>query len=470
MGSPSTAKNPSTILVVDDEPSMLRYMRMLLEVDSYEVETVSSGFAAMERVRCSPAPDVVLLDLLMPQMDGIQALEQLRQIRPGLKVIMLTCANDPRKAVQAIRLGAQDYLTKPFHKAELDAALRSCLTTQPSLAETMPWVGEVGELGDDSVFVAASPAMQKIRAQAMQVANINVPVLLLGESGTGKEVVARLIWKLSARAHRTFMKVNCAALPSELLESELFGYEAGAFTGANRAKPGRFELCDKGTILLDEIAEMPPGLQAKLLQVLQDQQFSRLGSRTTVSVDVRILAATNVHIEQALAAKKLREDLYYRLNAFTLYLPPLRERREEIPLLLKQFMAIWAERYARPPLPVSQSFIEACCRCSWPGNVRELENLVKRYLILGDEALALSDLETNGRGQVRTPGTPTNLTGAPAGDLKSLVRGLKGDAEAKAITRTLEQTNWSRKEAARLLNISYKALLYKIRQYGIDQS
>jgi DNA-binding NtrC family response regulator len=158
------------------------------------------------------------------------------------------------------------------------------------------------------------------------------------------------------------------------------------------------------------------------------------------------------------------------LNAFTLHLPPLRERREEIPLLLKQFMAIWAERYARPPLPVSQSFIEACCRCSWPGNVRELENLVKRYLILGDEALVLSDLETNGRGQVRTPGTPTNLTGAPAGDLKSLVRGLKGDAEAKAITRTLEQTNWSRKEAARLLNISYKALLYKIRQYGIDQS
>jgi DNA-binding NtrC family response regulator len=448
---------------------MLRYMRMLLEVDSYEVETVSSGFAAMERVRRSPAPDVVLLDLLMPQMDGIQALEQLRQIRPGLKVIMLTCEHDPRKVVQAIRLGAQDYLTKPFHKAELDAALRSCLATQHGLAETIPWVGEVGELGDDSIFVAASPAMQKIRAQAMQVANINVPVLLLGESGTGKEVVARLIWKLSARAHRTFMKVNCAALPSELLESELFGYEAGAFTGANRAKPGRFELCDKGTILLDEIAEMPPGLQAKLLQVLQDQQFSRLGSRTTVSVDVRILAATNVNIEQALAAKKLREDLYYRLNAFTLHLPPLRERREEIPLLLKQFMAIWAERYARPPLPVSQSFIEACCRCSWPGNVRELENLVKRYLILGDEALVLSDLETNGRGQVRTPGTPTNLTGAPAGDLKLLVRGLKGDAEAKAITRTLEQTNWSRKEAARLLNISYKALLYKIRQYGIDQ-
>jgi len=448
---------------------MLRYLRMLLEVDSYRVETVGSGFAAMERVQRNPAPDIVLLDLLMPQMDGMQTLEQLRQLRPGLKVIMLTCANDPRKAVQAIRLGAHDYLTKPFHKAELDAALKSCLGTQPTPAEATSWGGKVEELGDDSIFVAASPAMQKIRAQALQVANVNVPVLLLGESGTGKEVVARLIWKLSPRAHRTFMKVNCAALPSELLESELFGYEAGAFTGATRAKPGKFELCDKGTFLLDEIAEMPPGLQAKLLQVLQDQQFSRLGSRSTVSVDVRLMAATNVNVEEAIAAKKLREDLYYRLNAFTLTLPPLRERKEEIPLLLKQFMAVWADRYARPPLPISQSFIDSCYRYSWPGNVREVENLIKRYLILGEEALVLGDLEASGKPPVRSHGAPAPPTGAQQGDLKSLVRGLKGEAEAEAITRALEQTNWSRKEAARLLNISYKALLYKIRQYGLDR-
>jgi DNA-binding NtrC family response regulator len=469
MGSPSTTNNPSSILVVDDEPSMLRYLRMLLEVDSYEVEAVSSGLAAMERVQRNPAPDVVLLDLLMPQMDGMQTLEQLRQIRPGLKVIMLTCVTDPRKAVQAIRLGAHDYLTKPFHKAELDAVLRSCLGAQPTPAEATSWEGKVEELSDDLIFVAASPAMQKIRAQALQVANVNVPILLLGESGTGKEVVARLIWKYSARVHRTFMKVNCAALPSELLESELFGYEAGAFTGATRAKPGKFELCDKGTILLDEIAEMPPGLQAKLLHVLQDQEFSRLGGRTTVSVDVRILAATNVNIEQALAAKKLREDLYYRLNAFTLQLPPLRERKEEIPLLLKQFMGLWADRYARPPLPMSQLFFDACNRYSWPGTVRELENLIRRYLILGEEALVLSELEANGRAPIRSHGAPAAPTGAQSGDLKSLVRGLKGEAEAEAITRALEQTNWSRKEAARLLNISYKALLYKIRQYGLDK-
>ena len=214
---------------------------------------------------------------------------------------------------------------------------------------------------------------------------------------------------------------------------------------------------------------MPPGLQAKLLQVLQDQQFSRLGSRSTVSVDVRLMAATNVNVEEAIAAKKLREDLYYRLNAFTLQLPPLRERKEEIPLLLKQFMAVWADRYARPPLPISQSFIDSCYRYSWPGNVREVENLIKRYLILGEEALVLGDLEASGKPPVRSHGAPAPPTGAQQGDLKSLVRGLKGEAEAEAITRALEQTNWSRKEAARLLNISYKALLYKIRQYGLDR-
>jgi DNA-binding NtrC family response regulator len=468
MGSPGTLKNPLSILVVDDEPSMLRYLRMLLEVDSHQVETVSSGFAAIERVQRDPAPDVVLLDLLMPHMDGMQALEQLRQLRPGLKVIMLTCANDPRKAVQAIRLGAHDYLTKPFHKAELDAALQSCLATPPATAAPTAWEGKVDELGDGSIFVAASPAMQKIRAQALQVANINVPVLLLGESGTGKEVVARFIWKFSARAHRTFMKVNCAALPAELLESELFGFEAGAFTGATRAKPGKFELCDKGTFLLDEIAEMPPGLQAKLLHVLQDQEFSRLGSRSSIAVDVRILAATNVNVEQALATKKLREDLYYRLNAFTLHLPPLRERKEEIPLLLKQFMALWADRYARPPLPLSQSFIDACSRYSWPGNVRELENLVKRYLILGDELLVLSDLEAN----AREPAPSQAALPAPAarqpGELKSSARGSKDEAEADTIARALEHTKWNRKEAARLLNISHKTLLDKIRQYGLE--
>jgi len=226
--------------------------------------------------------------------------------------------------------------------------------------------------------------MKKIRSQAALVANVDIPVLLLGESGTGKEVLARLIHKLSQRAHRTFLKVNCAAVPADLLESELFGYEAGAFTGANHAKPGKFELCNKGTILLDEIGEMPALLQAKLLHVLQDQTFSRLGSRNVIKVDVRILAATNIDIPEALATKRLREDLYYRLNAFTMSLPPLRERKEEIPILLKHFMSRMSESYARSPLPLSPPLMEACLRHSWPGNLRELSNFIKRYLVLGD--------------------------------------------------------------------------------------
>jgi DNA-binding NtrC family response regulator len=363
-----------------------------------------------------------------------------------------------------MRLGAHDYLTKPFQKAELDAVINQCLGQGKG-----PIGGEVEEVCDDVFFIAASPAMRKIRSQAALVANVDIPVLLLGESGTGKEVLARLIHKLSPRAHRTFLKVNCAAVPADLLESELFGYEPGAFTGATHAKPGKFELCNKGTILLDEIGEMPPALQAKLLHVLQDQQFSRLGSRSVIKVDVRILAATNIDIPQALAAKRLREDLYYRLNAFTLQLPPLRERKEEIPVLLRHFMTRMAERYARPQLPLSPAMLAACQAHPWPGNLRELNNFLKRYLILGDENLAVAELQPRNDGNGGARGDSGTKTAEPGG-LKSLARSAKDEAEGEAIRQALEQTNWNRKQAAVLLQISYKALLYKIRQYGIAET
>jgi len=452
------------ILLVDDEPGMLRYIKTLLEVDDYKVETATTGEQALERVEQGLEPDLVLLDVLMPGIDGLQTLEQIRQKRPGVKVIMLSCVNDTRKVVQAMKLGAQDYLTKPFQKAELDAVIDLCLGQGKQT-----FSGEVEELAEDVFFIAASPAMRKIRSQAALVANVDIPVLLLGESGTGKEVLARLIHKLSPRAHRTFLKVNCAAVPADLLESELFGYEPGAFTGATHAKPGKFELCNKGTILLDEIGEMPPLLQAKLLHVLQDQQFSRLGSRSVIKVDVRILAATNINIPEALQTKRLREDLYYRLNAFTLSLPPLRDRREEIPILLKHSMSRMAERYARPPLPLSPALLQACHNHSWPGNLRELNNFLKRYLILGDENLAVTELLPRNDGNGGTQGDGS-VRGADPGGLKSLARSAKDEAEAQAITQALEQTNWNRKQAAAILQISYKALLYKIRQYGIAEA
>jgi len=454
----------ANILLVDDEPGMLRYISTLLEVDDYKVQTASTGEEAVQKVQKGLRPDLILLDLVMPGINGLETLEQIRQIHPAAKVVMLSCVTDTRKVVQAIRLGAHDYITKPFQKAELDAVIDQCLGTNQQ-----NYPGEVEELSDDTFFVAASPIMRKLRSQAALVANVDIPVLMLGESGTGKEVMARLIHKLSPRAHRTFLKVNCAAVPGDLLESELFGYEPGAFTGATHAKPGKFELCNKGTILLDEIGELPYGLQAKLLHVLQDQQFSRLGSRSIIKVDVRILAATNINIQEALANKSLREDLYYRLNAFTLHVPPLRERKEEIPILLKHFMARMAEQYARPPLPVSAELVQACLDYSWPGNLRELSNFVKRYLVLADEKAAISELRPKSDGAGAVVNSDSAEANTAAGGLKSLARTAKDEAEAEAIAKALEETNWNRKRAAALLKISYKALLYKIRQYGLAE-
>ncbi len=446
------------ILVIDDEPSMLRYLRTLLEVESYQVETVSSGEEAVKYVQQAGSPDIALLDMVMPGMDGLETLEKLRELNPSLKVVILSCVTDSRKVVQSIRLGAQDYITKPFQAEELQLTIDQCLGT----ADHAPAIqGEVEDLGDDTVFVSGSPAMRKIRSYARLVANVDIPVLILGESGSGKEVIARLIHKYSSRAHRTFLKVNCAAVPADLLESELFGYEPGAFTGATHAKPGKFELCNRGTILLDEIGDMPPQLQAKLLHVLQDQQFSRLGSRTIMKVDVRILAATNIDIAAAIAGKKLREDLYYRLNGFTITVPPLRERRDEIPLLMKHFLSQVAERYARAPLPLSPGLLQACERYPWPGNIRELASFVKRYMILGDEQAAIAELQ---------PALKAVAARAVAGGSPEPpgLKSMKDEAEVEAIKKALEETAWNRKQAAALLKISYKALLYKMRQYNID--
>jgi len=324
------------------------------------------------------------------------------------------------------------------------------------------------EIENEIFFLAASPAMQKIRSQVAQVARVDIPVLLLGESGVGKEVLARLIHKLSRRAGRSMVKVNCAALPMDLLESELFGYDAGAFTGANRSKPGMLELCDKGTIFLDEIGEMSPVLQAKLLHVLQDGRFSRLGWRSSVTSDFRVLAATNINVKEAIETKAFREDLYYRLNAFTIDIPPLRERREEIPLLLKRFMQQFSEKYDCSPAECSPNLIRAFLRHNWPGNLRELGNFVKRHLVLQDEALAISELEERDTRSAAALGLSDDegpIT--TSGGLKSMVQELKERAEPRIIERVLVATKWNCKTAAMQLKISYKALLYKMKQYRI---
>src|SRR5947209_8474136 len=450
---------PRTILLVDDEPSMLRYMQTVLELESYKVQTATNGEECIARLQNGEKPDLIFLDLLMPELDGIQTVERMRQMKSDVKVVMLSCVNETAKVVQCMKLGAQDYLTKPFEKHELDGVLQRCILPK---SKEQPVTCEVEELSGDLFFLAGANSMKRIQREVGLVANIDIPVLLLGESGTGKEIIARLIHKKSARAHRPFMKVNCAALPADLLESELFGYESGAFTGAHKAKPGKFELCNKGTLLLDEIGEMPSHLQAKLLHVLQDGEFSRLGGRSSVKVDVRVLDATNIDVQECIANKTFREDLYYRLNAFTLSVPPLRERREEIPMLLRHMMNRMSESYGRAPLPLSPAFIAACMVAPWPGNVRELGNFLKRYLILGDEAVAISELQSfatqaANENAFATPSTASAgavAAGRGSKDLKSMVRGLKDGAEAEAISRTLLQTGWNRKRAATSLTIS----------------
>ena len=358
------------ILVVDDEPSIRKYLQTLLEVDGFDVETVASGKEALERIGTGERPDFVILDVLMPEMDGLETLRQLMQVDRSLNVIMLSCSNEVTTVVEAIRLGALDYLTKPFEKPELDAAFLKCRQKQQLRSENKALREYCEALTEDLSFLAASPQMLKIRQQILQIAPVDVPVFISGESGVGKEVVARMIHLRSTRRDQPFVKVNCAALPGELLESELFGYEQGAFTGAVRSKPGKFELANKGTIFLDEIAEMSPHLQAKLLHVLQDDQYSRLGARAVVNVDVRVLAATNMDVKEAMKSGRFREDLYYRLNVLSIHIPPLRERTTEIPLAVPPFPGQVQREISESRHRILRSILlEAALRYPWPGNL-----------------------------------------------------------------------------------------------------
>jgi two-component system, NtrC family, response regulator AtoC len=463
----SLTSGKESILVVDDDPGVLLYTKGLLEMAHYQVETAACGTEAVERLQDGAKPDLILLDMSMPKMDGLRTIEACRRTRPEQKIVVLSCISSPSIVVEAMRLGALDYITKPFYKADLDTLMGRWLAPKATCAEAD---GSDCEMIDGDVFfVATSPAMKKIRAQVTRLAKVDIPVLLLGESGVGKEIVARLIHKLSPRASRPSIKVNCAAIPADLLESELFGYEAGAFTGATRSKPGKFELCHQGTILLDEIGEMSPQLQAKLLHVLQDGKFSRLGGRSAMSADFRVLAATNINMPEAIESGAFREDLFYRLNAFTVNIPPLRERREEIEHLMRHFLADFSAKYGEQPPQLSPRLVQACLQYRWPGNLRELSNFVKRYVVFQDEDQAVSELDEKSRDLGAPPenGHGARQENGGAG-LKAQMKDLKNSAEVKVIEEALAATRWNRRLAALRLQISCKALRYKIKQYRIS--
>ncbi len=461
------SKRGPHISVLDPDPAILKYLHRIL-ADRFSLSLFTEASELTRSLKEPPASDLLLMDWHTAE-DGaagnsLGLLTELRASHPALPIVLLACTAELKDVVKATRMGATDVILKPFRKADIDLAVQECL--KDSGKQTAGGEDEIKEipLDENTSFVISCKRMREIESQCRLVARADIPVLVLGESGTGKEVATLFIHKMSARSQRSFMKVNCAAMPADLLESELFGYEPGAFTGAVKSKPGKFEICNNGTIFLDEIGEMPAVLQAKLLQVLQDGSFSRLGSRSSVKVDVRVIAATNIDIKAAIARKTFREDLYYRLNGFTLKMPPLRERREEIPILARHFMRKVAEKYERDPLPISPELMSVLGSHSWPGNLRELENTIKRYLILGDERAIMDELIP--RQSAESLAFDGQVNG-DNGSLKHLVRNLKGGAESAAIARTLEGTGWNRKAAASDLQISYKALLYKIKQYNL---
>jgi two-component system, NtrC family, response regulator AtoC len=453
-----------SILVVDDDRSVRSYLSDFLTSCGYSIECAESGDQAVARLSAGYVPSLMILDIVMPGINGIEVLENVKKTNSTIPVIILSAAGQTKTVVDAMKMGAADFLVKPFEEQELELAIQNVIEKQKLKEEVKTLKRQLDSYVEAGDILSTNPKLLRIKEIAKQVADTDVPVLISGESGVGKEVVARFIHTNSSRHDKPFVKVNCAALPDDLLESELFGYERGAFTGALNEKPGKFELADKGTILLDEIGEMTPHLQAKLLHVLQDCEYSRLGGKRTVRVDARVLASTNVNLEENVANGKFREDLYFRLNVIRVDIPPLRERREDIPILCNYFLCKYRDRYKSTVEEIAPNLLDSFLRYDWPGNIRQLENSIKRYLILPDMNMNLSELKDQQGNAVPVPAKPKedNMS------LKDVATRAAEHAEKELVLRVLEETSWNRKQAARRLNICYKALLNKLKRWQID--
>jgi DNA-binding NtrC family response regulator len=459
-GVPKLAQPPKPrLFVLDSNLAVLEYLREVLSSE-YSLSLFSDETSLLHQCTNGPEPHLVLLAWESIEQ-SLPILSHVRASISDVPIIILSTSTEVKNLEIVTRIGSRGVVLKPFVDGNLETAIEEHLACVDRATSAEP---QEIRLDDSHSFVWSNKRMRELQAQASLVAKSDIPVLIMGESGTGKEILAMYTHKMSLRGERMFLKVNCAAMPADLLESELFGYEQGAFTGAIKAKPGKFEICTGGTIFLDEIGEMPAILQAKLLQVLQDGTFSRLGSRAPMKVDVRVIAATNINMKAAIAQKSFREDLYYRLNGFSLVIPPLRDRRDEIPILAQHFVRKGAAKYGSKPLTLSHNLLDALTRYSWPGNSRELEHVINRFLILGDEMAILADLSPFSNLHAEASSSQDQMKGT---GLKQLVRSLKGDAEAAAIERILEANGWNRKAAANELQISYKALLYKIKQYDL---
>ncbi len=493
------------VAIVDDDSAFANYLRTFLSLRGYETRSYSRGDEMVAAVKAGDPPDIVLLDVLMPGMSGIDTLRALKAAKPDLQAIMLSGRDHASTIVEAVRLGAADYVVKPddpegLGEIALDAAINNAIEKTRLVSEITELRRQLSDDQDRAfLFWGDSPEMKSIAQVIEQVSDSDVTVLVRGESGVGKELVARAIHQRSPRKDRPFVKVNCAALPAELLESELFGHEKGAFTGAATTRVGKFEQADNGTIFLDEIGEMKAALQAKLLHVLQDAQFTKLGSNKAINVDVRVVAATNRDLEAMLLRNEFREDLYYRLKVIEVTVPPLRERRAEVQHLTQFFMDRYARRYNRPARELSRDLQQLFQTYDWPGNIRELENMIKRIVILQDEqlviremtartpravpayasagapnsaptAVALDEADDSNTQEDEEPQPEEPVAMAPVGSrLASVAKAAALKAERSIIEDTLTQVHWNRRRAAEHLGVSYKTLLNKIKECGISR-
>ena len=469
------------VLIVDDEPNLRKILAAQLSRDGYEVMTAEDGEQGLLMLRENHI-DLVVTDLKMPKVDGMTLLREAMKESPDLPIVMITAHGTVDTAVEALKLGAFDYLTKPFDKDEVRQVVAKALKTralaQEEATTTPP---NTPETGARFGIIGASPGLTDLYAVLERVADSPTTVLITGESGTGKELVARALHEHSSRKDKPFIKVNCAAIPKELIESELFGYERGAFTGAVSSKPGRFELANGGTLFLDEVGEIPVEMQVKLLRALQESEFERVGGIKTIHVDVRLVAATNRDLKKLIAAGSFREDLFYRLNVVSIRLPALRERDTDIPLLVEHFLAKFNERLKKQVSGVEQEALDILASYGWPGNIRELENVMERAVLFCDgQKLRVEDLPGELRGgassssvsggSVAPPASdPTSVPLSAEGGLKEHVKVAMSRLERDLVSRALKQTSNNVTHAARLLKISRKGLQLKMKELGLRE-
>ncbi len=451
-------KRPSAILIVDDDEQIRETLRILLR-DYYDTVMAGDGREALASVRARPI-DMALIDVNLPGMDGLQTLEKIRQVDCDLGVIMISGSDSARKAVSALRMGAYDYITKPFDANDLLSTIKRCADRRDLKNEVEYLKEELHTRSGQGAIISKSSKMKRIFELIKAVGNTSSSVLITGESGTGKELVARAIQSMGDRKDKPLVAVNCGAVPSELMESELFGHEKGSFTGAHARKIGRFEYADGGTVFLDEISTLQMHLQVKLLRVLQEKSFERLGSNVPIKVDIRVIAATNVDLENEVKKGNFREDLYYRLKVVPIELPPLRERKDDIPLLIRHFLERHGRKLNKVVPGIRPDAMAAICEYSWPGNVRELENFIELLVVLAKDGHEISYEDL--------PVFPIDSKGHSVKDFSDFREACRS-FERNYIVGVLNKTNWNRIAASQKMKIHRNTLLMKMKSLGIKE-